>query len=88
MGGYLADAVDRAVVKASSAVGLCLQADAHVLDGAGDDAVGDAGEGAGEVVLGVAQLAGGIGGLGGSVPGGKLAAGVVEGAELDGYLDG
>jgi len=88
VGGDLADAVNRAVVEASGAVGLCLQADTHVLDGAGNNTVGDAGEGTREVVLGVAQSAVGIGCLGGSVPGGKLAAGVVEGAELDRYLGG
>lgn len=88
MGGDLTDAVDGAVVEASGAVGLCLQADTHMLYGTGDDAVGDAGEGAREVVLGVAQSAVGIGCLGGSIPGGKLAAGVVEGAELDRDLDG
>lgn len=54
-----------------------------MLDGAGDDAVGDACEGAREVVLGVAQSA-----VRGSIPGGKLAAGVVEGAELDRDLRG
>lgn len=86
MGGDLADAVERAAVEARGPVGLCLEADTHVLDGAGDDAVGDAGEGTGEVVLRVAQLAGGI--FRGGIPGGKLAAGVVEGAELDRYLEG
>ena len=59
-----------------------------MLDRAGDYAVGDASEGATEVVLGVAQLAGGIGCLGGSISGGKLAAGVVERAELDRHLEG
>ena len=55
MRGQFADAVDRPVVQASGAVGLGLQPDADVLDGAGDDGVGDAGEGAGEIVLGVGE---------------------------------
>ena len=53
MGGDFANAVDRARVQALSPVRLRLQADADVLDGARDDGVGDAGEGAGKVVLAV-----------------------------------
>ena len=53
-----------------------------MFDGAGDDAVCDAGEGAGEVVLGVGE------GVGGRVEGFKVATGVVEGAELHGDLGG
>lgn len=64
-------------------MGLRLQPDADVLDGARDDAVGDAGEGAGGVVLGVGE-----GGAGGTAPEEgvlvlKVAAGGVEAAELD-----
>lgn len=62
---------------------LGLQADADVFDGTGEDGVGQTREGAGEVVLAVAEL--------GAVGGGVLqvalfegAARVVEGAELDG----
>ncbi len=83
MGRQFAHAIDRSGVQALGAVGLGLQADADVFDGAGDDGVGDAGEGAGEVVLGVGE--GGVGGAGGAVGLFELAAGVVEGAELDGY---
>lgn len=80
MGAEGADAGERAGVEALGAVGLGLQADADVFDGAGDDAVGEAGEGAGEVVLGVGE------GGGGGVAGFEGAAGVVEGGELDGDL--
>lgn len=62
---------------------LGLHPDAHVLDGAGDDGVGDAGEGARGVVLAVGEGWGGGGGELG-VAGFEAAAGVVEGAELDG----
>ena len=56
MGGEFADAVDGAAVEAIvGAVGLRLQPDADVFDGAGEEGVGDAGEGAGEVVLGVGE---------------------------------
>ena len=48
-----ANTVDGAGVQALGSVRLGLQADADVFDGAGDDGVGDAGEGAGEVVLAV-----------------------------------
>lgn len=62
-------------------MGLRLQADADVLDGAGEDAVGDAGEGARAEVLRVAELGGpGAGDVGVF----QVAAGGVEGAELDG----
>lgn len=53
MRGEFADAVDGAGVEASWAMGLGLEADANVFDGAGEDCVGEAGEGAAEVVLGV-----------------------------------
>jgi hypothetical protein len=54
-----------------------------VLDGAGEDAVGEAGKGAGRVELAVAE-GGGAGGVGGEVALLEGAARVVEGAELDG----
>ncbi len=54
LGGDLADAVQRAGVEAvGRRVRLCLQPDAHVFDGAREDGVGEPGEGAGGVVLGV-----------------------------------
>ena len=55
MRGQFADAVDGPIVQAGGAVGLGLQPDADVLDRAGDDGVGDAGKGAGQVVLGVGE---------------------------------
>jgi hypothetical protein len=58
-----------------------LQADAHVLDGPGEHAVGDAGEGAGQVVLRVAEGGAGEGRVAAVF---EVAAGGVEGAELDG----
>ena len=65
---------------------LCLESDSDVLDGAREDGVGEAGEGACAVVLRVGE-GGGIGGVGGLVGGFELAARPVEGAELDGDLD-
>lgn len=56
VGAQLAHAVEGPRVQRGGAVGLRLQPDAHVLDGARDDAVGDAGEGARVVVLGVAEV--------------------------------
>lgn len=56
LGTELAHAVEGAGVQARGAVGLRLQTDAHVLDGARDDGVGDAREGARRVVLAVAQV--------------------------------
>ena len=49
----LAYTVERAVVKSCSAVGLRLQPDTHVLNGTRDDGIGDAGEGARGIVLGI-----------------------------------
>lgn len=49
----LSDAVERAGVETCRAVGLGLQADADVFDGAGEDRVCYSGEGAGGIVLGV-----------------------------------
>jgi hypothetical protein len=64
-----------------------LQTDADVLNGSGDDAVGDAGEGACGVVLAVAEVA--DAGDEGRVPGGvallEVPSGGMEGAKLDGY---
>ena len=62
-----------------------------MFDGDGEDGVGEAGEGAGEVVLGVCER-GGVGELGGDWGGSgvasfKVAAGEVKAAELDGDLD-
>ena len=51
MRGELADAVQRAVVETVGAMRLGLQTDTDVLDRAGEDGVGQTGEGAGEVVL-------------------------------------
>lgn len=56
VGAQLADAVEGPAVEAGGAVGLRLQTDADVLNGARDDAVGETGERAGVVVLGVAQV--------------------------------
>lgn len=53
LSGDFSDAVDGAVVQSLGAVGLGLEADADVFDWAGDDGVGDASEGAAEVILGV-----------------------------------
>lgn len=50
---HASDAVKGPVVEAPGAVGLCLEPDTDVFDRAGEDRVGDTGEGAGEVVLGV-----------------------------------
>ena len=63
-------------------MGLALQADADVLDRAGEDGVGDAGKGAGGGELGVGQVRGRAAG-GVSVAGLDPAAGLVEGAELN-----
>lgn len=79
LGAELAHAVQGAGVQARGAVGLGLQADAHVLDGAGYDGVGDAREGAGGEVLAVAQVPGARGGVGGL----EVPLRVAEGAELD-----
>lgn len=57
-----------------------------MFDGRGEDAVGDAGEGARKKILGVGYGGGGL--AGGGVGDGELAAGQVEGAELDGDLRG
>lgn len=83
VGGELAHAVDGAGVEAGGAVGLCLQADADVLYGAGEGGVGDAGKGARGVVLAVGE---GFCVVVFEVAGFEGAAGVVEGAELDGDL--
>ena len=61
---------------------LRLESDAHVFDRAGDDGIGDAGEGAGGEVLAVRE-GGGVGGVVVQVGGFEVAASVVEGAELD-----
>jgi hypothetical protein len=77
VGRNLADAVERAVVEAAGAVGLALQADTDMLDGAREDRVGDTGEGASAEVLAVGEFGAGVAGL-------EPAAGGVEGAKLDG----
>jgi hypothetical protein len=76
----LAHAVDGAGVQAARAVGLRLQPDADVLDGAGEGRVGETREGARGVVLRVrkGRVAGGFG-----VAGLEGTARVVEAAELD-----
>jgi len=51
-----------------------------VFDGGGQDGVCEAGKGAGSVVLAVGEGGGGV------VAGFEVAAGVMEGAELDGDL--
>ena len=61
-------------------MGLGLQADADVLDGAGEEGVGKTRESSREVVLAVAH-----GFSGGGILGFKGAAGVVVSAELDGH---
>ena len=65
-------------------MGLGLQPDADVFDGAGDDGVGDTGKGAGQVVLTVreARIEGARCGVGGF----EASPRPVEGAELYGYL--
>ena len=72
----------------SGGVGLRLQAYADVFDRAGDDAVGDAGKGASEIVLAVGEVgrSGGERRGAGCVQSFELAACVVEGAELNGDL--
>lgn len=77
----LADAVQGPVVQLARAVRLALQTDADVLDRAGQHRVGQAGEGTGGKVLVVAQVALFAGRLVALLEG---AAGLVEGAELDG----
>lgn len=77
VGNELADAVDGPGVQAAGAVGLALQADTDVLDGAGQAGVGDAGKGAGGVVLAVAEGARGLVALL------EPAAGGVEAGKLD-----
>lgn len=84
--GEFADAVEGTRVETGGAVGLGLQPDAHVFDGAGDEAVGEAGEGARGVVLGIGEF--GVEGVFGGVLGFEVAAGVVEAGELDGDLGG
>ena len=54
-----------------------------MLNGTGDDGVGDAGEGAGGVVLAVAEVGAAAGARG--VGGLEAALGVAEAAELDGH---
>lgn len=49
----LPHAIDRTVVQPARAVGLRLESDADVFDGTGEVGIGEAGEGAGEVELGV-----------------------------------
>lgn len=95
MGREFSDAVDGAGVQASGAVGLGLQPDADVFDWGGEDCVGEACEGAGGVILGVAQRGRGAregvwrqgsgreGGMGRGVLGFEGTFGKVEGAELD-----
>ena len=65
-------------------MGLGLQADADVFDRAGDDTVGEAGKGAGGVVLGVGEDW--VEGGGDGVAGFEVAPGGVEAGELDRYL--
>lgn len=81
VGSQLADAVQGTVVEACGTVGLALQADADVLNGPREDRVGHAGEGARRRVLAVGERARasllGVARL-------EEAAGLVEGAELDG----
>lgn len=62
-----------------------METDADVFDGSGDYRVGDASEGAGEIVLCVGE--GWVEGVGGGVALFELAAGVVEATELDGDLE-
>ncbi|CRK17599.1 hypothetical protein BN1723_011363 [Verticillium longisporum] len=76
LGGQRADAVEGSRVEAAGAVGLRLQADADVLDGAGEGRVGEAGKGAGGVVLAVGERVAGVARL-------EVAARLVEGAKLD-----
>jgi hypothetical protein len=77
VGDELAHAVNGAGVQATGAVRLALQTDTDVLNGTGEDRVGDTGKGARGVVLAVGE------GPGGLVALLEPAAGVVEGAELD-----
>jgi len=66
-------------------VGLGLQTDADVFYGAGEEGIGHSCEGPRGVVLGVGEgFGGGERGEVGGVAGFEGAAGVVEGAELDG----
>lgn len=78
----LADAVQGSGVESLGAMRLGLKSDANVFDRAGDGAVGDAGEGSGEVVLRIGRRRGGGWG-GGAVGSFEAAACPVKGAELD-----
>jgi hypothetical protein len=64
-------------------MGLGLQPNTDMLDGARDDGVGETGEGSGAVVLRVREVGGGECRSGGVVLL-ELATSVAEGAELDG----
>lgn len=80
MRNELSDAVDGAGVQLAGAVGLALETNTDVLDGAGEDGVDGAGERTGGVVLGVGEALAGLGAVAGLEP----AARGVEGGELDG----
>ena len=53
MSGELANAVNGPAIQPGGPVWLRLQADTDVFNGAGDGGVGNAGEGAGQVVLSI-----------------------------------
>ncbi len=83
----LADAVHGSRVKPfAGVVGLRLETDADVLDGSGEEGVGETGEGARGVELGVGE--GGVERVAQQVGGFETPAGFVESAELDGDLEG
>ncbi len=78
-GAELAHAVQRPGVQTCGAVGLRLETDAHMLDRARNDRVGDARERAGRVVLPITQVLDGPGCVGRL----EVPLRVAEGAELD-----
>lgn len=76
LGADYTNAVNGPGVEAFRAVRLRLQPDPYVLDRAGEDAVGEPGEGPRKIVLGICET-------GVRAGSGEMAAGVVKGTKLD-----